>query len=156
MSCNIYSQKDSISVARNILYIEAAGIGGYGSINYERIVISKKKWMLNIRSGISTYHIKDYTTTFNPDIIIPFSINGLYGTNHKIELGIGQTLTNIVYADVTAFKPKRKTHIYTTGSIGYRYQKNTGGLFFRCTYTPIIGFNDTFKHWAGVSFGYSF
>lgn len=151
-----FSQNDSTQITHNLLYIEVAGAGGYGSINYERVIIIKKYLMFAIRFGMSTYHIKDYTNKFNPDIMIPLFINGYYGKNHKIELGIGQTFANIVHADFTEFKPKRVTNFHTVFSIGYRYQKNIGGIFFRCAYTPIIEFNDYFRNWVGISFGYSF
>lgn len=149
-----FSQVDSI--ARNQIYLEVAGVCGYGSINYERIMYSKKYLMFATRCGISTYHIKDYTNRFNPDILIPLAINGYYGKSHKIELGVGEIFSNIVHAGENDFKPKRITKLHTILSIGYRYQKNKGGMVLRCTYTPIIEFNNYLRHWAGISFGYSF
>jgi len=151
-----FSQNDSTHIAHNILYIELAGVGGYGSINYERVVFFKNKMMFGMRCGISSYHINDYSNTFNPDIVIPLSINAYYGKNHKAEIGVGETISNIVHADFANFKPKRETKFHTIFSIGYRYQKNAGGIFFRCTYTPIFEFNKYLRHWAGISFGFSF
>lgn len=151
-----FSQIDSTHISRNIVYLEVAGVAGYGSVNYERVMFSKKIFTFAMRLGISTYHIKDYTNKFNPDILIPLSINGYYGKNHKIELGVGQTFTNIVHADLTNFKSKRISNFHTNFSIGYRYQRNTGGIVFRCAYTPIIEFNQHLRHWAGISCGYSF
>jgi hypothetical protein len=84
------------------------------------------------------------------------TINGFYGQNHKIELGVGETFSNIVHVGITDFKPKRITNFHTILSIGYRYQKKSNGIVFRCAYTPIIEFNSYFRHWAGISFGYSF
>lgn len=156
ISHDTFSQIDSNHIAHNIIHLEVAGVGGYGSINYERVIYSKKHLMFSMRVGISTYHIKDYTNKFNPDILIPLTINGYYGKNHKIELGIGQTFANIVHADITDFKPKRITNFHTILSIGYRYQKNARGIVFRCAYTPIIEFNRYFRHWAVISLGYSF
>ncbi|UCH14728.1 MAG: hypothetical protein JSV22_01895 [Bacteroidales bacterium] len=150
------SQKDSTHFTRNLIYLEVAGVGGYGSVNYERVIYSKKYLMLAMRFGMSSYHIKDYTNKFNPDILIPLSINGFYGKNHKIELDVGQTFANIVHADLSGFKPERITNFHTNFSVGYRYQKNTGGIVFRCAYNLIIEFNRYFRHWAGISFGYSF
>lgn len=151
-----FAKNDSLYIANNILYLEVAGIGGYGSINFERVVLRKNNLMLGVRLGVSTYHVEDYTNEFNPDIIIPFSVNGCYGRNHKIELDFGETFTNIVHADQTDFTPVRISGFHTNLSIGYRYQKNNGGIFFRCTYTPILEFNEYFRQWAGASVGYSF
>ena len=156
ISHETFSQIDSTHIARNLIYLEVAGVGGYGSINYERVIYSKKYLIFSMRVGLSSYHIKDYTNQFNPDILIPLTINGYYGINHKIELGIGETFANIVHADITDFKTKRITNFHTILSIGYRYQKRTGGIVFRCAYTPIIEFNRYFRHWAGISLGYSF
>ncbi len=151
-----FSQIDSNHFARNVIYLEAAGVGGNGSINFERILYGKEYLMFTVRCGISTYHIVDYSNKLNPDILIPFALNGLYGQNHKIELGVGETYSNIVHSDLTDFKPKRVSNFNTIFSIGYRYQKNTGGIVFRCAYTPIVEFNKYLRHWAGISFGYSF
>lgn len=156
ISHETFSQKDAAHIARNLLYLEVGGVGGYGSVNYERVVFGKKNLMFGMRFGMSTYHIKDYTNKFNPDILMPLLVNGYYGKNHKIELGIGQTFASIIHANITDFKPTRITNFHTNFSIGYRYQKNTGGIVFRFAYTPIIDFNNYFRHWVGVSCGYSF
>ena len=156
LSHESFSQIDSSHIARNVIFIEVAGVAGYGSINYERVMYDKKYLMFAMRCGLGTYHIVDYTNIINPDIIIPFTMNGFYGQNHKIEFGVGETFSNIVHADLNDFKPKRVSNFNTIFSIGYRYQKNTGGIVFRCAYTPIIEFNRYLRHWAGVSFGYSF
>ncbi len=151
-----FSQTDSTDLERNHLYLELAGAGGYGSINYERVIYLKEHFTFTVRAGISTQHIVDFTNKFNPDIIVPFALNGLYGLNHKLELGIGETYSNIVHVSLTNFNPKRESSFSTYFSIGYRYQKKEGRFVFRCVYTPIIEFNKYLRHWAGISFGYSF
>ena len=156
ISKSIFSQKDSLNIAHNVIFIEVAGAGAYGSVTYERVLYNKKLLMFTTRLGISTYHINDFTNNFNPDILLPISINGCYGNNNKIEFGIGQTFASIVHADITDYEPKRITNFHTIFSIGYRYQKDTKGIFFRCVYTPIIEFNSSFRNWAGISVGYSF
>lgn len=150
-----YAKKDTIFTAKNILYIELVGIGGCGSLNYERILISKKIFMFSIRSGISAYHLKDYLNKFNPDILIPLSIYNCFGKNHKIELGLGMTYINTVHTDFTDYKVMRINDYYTNFNIGYRYQKTKDGFSFRLAYTPII-LNNKYKNWAGISMGYTF
>jgi hypothetical protein len=156
ISGQTFSQIDSAYIARNAIFTELGGVGGYGSINYERVIYRKISLMLAMRCGISTYHILDYTNKINPDVIIPFTMNAFYGKNHKIELGIGETFSSIVHTGQTDFKPKRIKNFHTIISIGYRYQKKRGGKVFRCAYTPIIEFNRDLRHWGGISFGYSF
>ena len=63
------SQIDTNQVGKNLIYIEGAGIGGYGSLNYERVILNKTNLWLCTRVGLSTYNLKDYTNNFNSDII---------------------------------------------------------------------------------------
>ena len=150
------SQTDTNQVSWNIIYIEAFGIGGYGSLNYERIIPVKAKLRIGLRIGVSTYNIKDYTTEFNPDIIIPIAINGIYGNDHKVEFGFGQTISNMVQVSHSNWEPERETHIHANFTIGYRYQKDKGGVVIRCSYTPIIELYKYYRHWGGISIGYAF
>ncbi|MDQ3191054.1 MAG: hypothetical protein M3Q58_05620 [Bacteroidota bacterium] len=151
------SQNDTlVRAANNSLYIEAGGIAGYGSVNYEKFLLKKNNFKLVSRIGISTYHLRDYTTRFNPDIIIPLAVNFLFGKNHNVEFGVGQTFTKIVYSPSFDINPKRKTNLSSNITIGYRYHKTEGGFVFRCGYTPIIENNKYFRHWAGISFGFAF
>ncbi len=151
-----FSQKTSEEIARNSIYLEAGGIGGFGSLNYERMVFIKNHFTFAARFGLSTYNIKDYTNKFNPDLVFPIVLNACYGKNHKIECGIGETFTALVQADLEALKPKRTTNFHLNFNIGYRYQKNTGGIILRCGYTPIITYHQYYRHWLGVSIGYAF
>ena len=141
---------------RHICYLEIAGIGGYGSLNYENVLYQKNNFMLNIRSGISTYRLTDYMNKFNPDIIIPLAANVLYGKKHCVEFGLGQTLTTIVYSNPINFEKSRSNQVSSNGTLGYRFQKSEGGIVFRGGYMPIVENNKYFRHWAGVSFGYAF
>jgi hypothetical protein len=150
------AQGDSTHRTSAIIYLEAGGAGGYGSLNYEKLCYHNKNFLLSLRAGVGTYRLEDYTAKFNPDILFPFAINACYGRDHKVELGVGQTLAAIVQPRGTDFKPKRLMSFHSNFSIGYRYQKNKNGLFFRCAYTPVIEFNRYFRHWAGISIGYCF
>lgn len=151
-----FSQKDSVHVAHNVIYAEIAGMAGYGSVNYERVFNLKLNFMISARAGLSTYNIKDYTEKFNPDILIPIAVYGSYGKNHKIEIGVGQLFESTIQANITEFKPERTYDFNTVFSVGYRYQKRSGGLFLRAAYTPIIDHTGFFRHWGGISLGYSF
>lgn len=148
--------QDTARLARNAIYLEAAGAGGYGSVNYERAMYSGKKIVLAIRTGAGTYHILDYRIKFNPDVLIPVSVNACYGQDHKLELGVGQTIAFIVHAMVTEADPRRMINFHTCFNLGYRYQKMMEGIVLRCTYTPMIEFNKYIRHWAGISIGYLF
>ncbi len=142
--------------ALNSIYIEALGMGGYGSVNYERLLLQQKKLHIGVRLGVGTYRLRDFETNLNPDITIPFSVNAYYGKTHHIEVGVGQTFTSIVGASPYDFEVERTNNLSSNLTIGYRYQKSSRGLVFRVNYSPIISSSRPYKHWFGMSIGYSF
>ncbi|MBD78722.1 MAG: hypothetical protein CL840_07370 [Crocinitomicaceae bacterium] len=152
----LQAQIDKDSIAKNVVFIEAFGVGGYGSINYERILPLKSPIAFGFRIGVSTYYILDFQRNFNPDLIFPFGVNYIYGHDHRIELGIGQTLSSIVMANNLDGNAKRRTQLSATASLGYRYQPEIGGLFIRLVYSSIYERYTRFQHWGGLSFGYVF
>lgn len=146
----------SEKAADNAIYLEIHGVGGYGSVNYERNVFRKSNIKIALRIGFSTIHFYDFTNKFNPDLIIPLLINGLYGNKHNIEFGIGQTFSSIVQSNSTDYFPARENSFSTNFTLGYRYQKPSGGIIFRIAYTPVIEKNKSYRHWGGISIGYAF
>ena len=143
-------------MAANTVYLEVFGMGGYGSINYERLVLRHKNLHVGVRLGAGTYRLRDFETHINPDITVPFAVNAYYGKTHHIELGVGQTFTSIVKASPVDFKVMRDNSFSSNINIGYRYQKHSKGMMFRMNYNPIMSTNSVFKHWYGVSIGYAF
>ncbi len=156
LSYELKSQTAIQEKARNAVYLEVGGIGSYGSLNYERLVLVKSNLSLGLRIGFSSYRLKDFTNEFNPDLIIPLAISGLYGKQHKLEVGLGQAMTSIVRANPSNFEAERELDLHANFIIGYRYQKEKGGLLIRMAYTPIIEFYKNYRHWAGLSIGYAF
>jgi hypothetical protein len=153
----VNAQSDTVvKFATNILYLEIAGPGGFGSLNFEKLFLNENLLKAGFRSGVSTGHILDYVNKFNPDIILTFAINSYYGNNHKLETGIGQTISNIVHFDTSEGRAIRKTNFSSNLTLGYRYQQNDDGILFRCSYTPILENNKKFRNWFGFSFGYAF
>lgn len=140
----------------NSVYIEALGMGGYGSVNYERLLYKHKKLHIGVRLGVGTYRLRDFETNLNPDITVPVSFNAYYGKTHHVEIGIGQTFTSIVGASSVDFKVDRQNTLNSNFTVGYRYQKSSRGMMLRVNYSPIISLNQPFKHWYGLSVGYSF
>ena len=151
----VLSQNDSLQRKRNAVFVEAGGLGGFGSLNYERLFIFPL-FKLGTRLGISTQGLKDFRNTINPSIILPISVSGLFGNIHHAEIGIGQTFSNHVYAHHDDGQPYRKTALHTSFTLGYRYQKVSGGFLLKAAYTPLIENNSAFRHWAGLSVGYAY
>lgn len=154
-SVSVGSFAQDTTVASNAIYLELGGNAGYGSLNYERMILSKNKFQLSVRAGLSTLKMVDYRDKFNPDIIIPVALNVTYGNNHKIETGIGSTYTNMVNVGGN-LSPERTSVLNGNLHLGYRYQKSNGGILFRVCYTPLFESFNSFRHWAGISVGYTF
>lgn len=150
------SQSKKVQQAKNIIYVEMGGTGGLGSINYERIIVQKGLLNIGTRIGMIGYNYFDFTNKFNPDFNFPFSINGFYGQTHKIEFGVGQTITSINHINTTDYTTQRLTNIHANLTIGYRFQKSEGGIVFGINYNPIFDHYKTFRSWGGVSVGYAF
>lgn len=147
---------EKVELAKHLVFVEVGGYGGYGSVNYEYLVKKVNNFKFSARVGLSTYHLYDYTNSLNPDIIIPIGINGSFGSNHNVDFGIGQTISSTVSVDKLNYKTKRNSTLNTNFSIGYRYQKEAGGILFKMAYSPIIEENKIFTHWALVAVGFSF
>jgi len=132
---------------RKSIYLEVAGSGGIGSINYEKLFSVRKNIEFTWRAGLSFAPIdKNNGTGF----VFPIMINSLIGKNsHKLELGLGQGVT---------ITTKGNFFTLTTAVLGYRYQPAAKKWFYRVTYTPLISYLVDFQiqQWAGVSIGYTF
>lgn len=146
---------------RNLIYLEAFGAGGYGSLNYERVIFQQKNKLtpnlkIGVRLGISTFHLKDFNNKFNPDVIIPVAINAIYGKTHHLEVGFGQTFSNVTQTNSMTFAVERQTTLNSNFTAGYRYQKSERGIIFRLNYSPIISSDKLYNSWFGLSIGYGF
>ncbi len=144
-------------LARNTVFIELLGNAGLGlySVNYDRIVYHKAQFGLSIRGGFSlmpTSNRSIFVLTF------PILVNLIHGKkNNHFEFGFGCTFQPVVGA-------KSPVNRYPlTANISYRYQKPSGGFFFKVGYTPVYYYEDEddatniiSRCLIGISFGYSF
>ena len=129
------------------IFLEIAGSGGLGSINYEQQFYKKQKTELTWRAGLSFAPVDKNNGN---GIIFPLMVNSIIGKNaHKLEFGLGQGIT---------VNTKGSFFTLTTAAVGYRYQPVAKKWFYRVTYTPLISylFNFQIQQWAGISIGYSF
>ncbi len=140
---------------KNAVYLEVLGSGGWFSLNYERKIWAYKKLSLQLRGGAGTYRLKDYKGQWNPDLVLPFSAIARYGHRHQAELGLGQTLSSLPQYDAQQQAPKRSLSLSTHAMAGYRYIASSG-LLLGISYTPILEFQRSIRHWLGVSIGYAF
>lgn len=156
LAINGHAQTEKTAINKNIIHAEAGGIGGYGSLNYERMIDLPGLFSLSGRVGAGTIRIYDFTSAFNPDLLFPVTVNGFYGKDHKIHLGFGQLIANTIHASHQDGNPIRETNLHTNFAIGYRYQKPSGRLVLGISYTPLIEFKQNFRHWGALTVGFAF
>ena len=138
------------------LILEAAGIGSYGSLSYEKNLMKKNNIRFNASIGLSTLGIIDFDGKFNPDVIIP--IKGMILLNwkkHHLVLGIGQVFSSFPRVERPALDTQRKNTISGSTLLGYRWQNRAKRFFVQATYSPVWQQYKRFRHWGGLSFGFS-
>ncbi|MES2733026.1 MAG: hypothetical protein V4714_14855 [Bacteroidota bacterium] len=143
---------------RNAFYVEAMGKGPYYSVNYDRIIRVRTKWSYSFRVGVSL--VADGWSV--PLGIHAFTTPG----NHHLELGLGVTPYVDHYRTFLSKNDRSDKYLYVVPSVGYRYQKPEGGLFFTAGLAPYIFLDPpstdvfdvtpSYKLWAGVAVGFSF
>lgn len=139
-----FSQDDHKQKA---IYLEIAGSGGLGSINYEQTFFTKDRFHLNWRAGLSLAPVDKNNGV---GIVFPLMVHGNYGnSSHQLDVGFGQGLT---------FTSRGNFFALTTASVGYKYNPSSKKIFLRFSYTPLISYllDFQYQHWGGVSIGYSF
>lgn len=131
---------------RKSVFLEIAGSGGLGSINYEKTFLKKNFSELTWRAGLS---IAPIDKNNGAGFVFPLMAHSIIGKSvHKIEFGLGQGITITTKGNFFAL---------TTASLGYRYQHEEKKWFYRVTYTPLISYLVDFQvqQWAGLSIGYT-
>jgi hypothetical protein len=144
---SIYGQntKDTSRIAKNTLHLELLGNAGVSSFNYDRILLSKNKFKISGRIGISLDFLENGS--------YPIEFNFLFGKKNNLETGIGYTFIVYSIEDIIHDSP----FVY---SLGYRFQKPNGGFFFK---TALVLFIHEPKMYSkknalsmGLAFGYTF
>ncbi len=131
---------------RRGVFLEIAGSGGLGSLNYESIFFQRDLIDLSFRSGLSIAPIDRNNGT---GLVFPVMLNALIGRqHHRLEAGIGQGIT---------ITTRGSFYLLTTMALGYRFQRRDSPWFYRVTYTPLLSYllDVQYQHWAGISVGYT-
>jgi len=147
-------------IPRSAIYIELFGNSGLYSVNYDYIWFYRPKLKNAIRIGgaifPNNYYIEQSLVLEDNFILFP-------GNNH-LELGLGLTLQRRFNG--LCNQPERyawENLWWGMGRIGYRYQTQDEGFFFRTGATPIFYSKNScncefpyFQFWVGMSLGVSF
>lgn len=139
-------------ILSSAINIDLGGKAGLAAINYERVIIGRKKLQLASGIGIGSFKVIDFRNKFNPDLLIPFGLHLLLGgPKHKAVLGGGLTAQSLVIA-----KNECITRYYGLAGYfkaGYRFHFSDNKFFMQLSYTPIIDRGFPLRHWGGLSFG---
>lgn len=134
-----------------ILGFEAGGPAGLAAIHYEFSKQLNKQWQVGPTLSLGSFKVVDFQNRFNPDFIIPISLQSIYGSQkHRLVTALGLTASNIVYAKETGVQ--RNWQIAYFGRVAYRFHPSTSSKFaFQISYIPMINDDGYCRHWAGVS-----
>jgi hypothetical protein len=154
-------------VANNVFYAEGFGNGGIVSINYEGMIRVNPVFDLSIRFGVSTIPRMENIDFEYHGVGLPMEFNQIFalkdGSASHLEIGEGlfwffnKKDGDDIIRSIGAF----------TLRTGYRYQKITGGFFFKASAMIFLYVYDSritnsgFDHqvlypWGGIAVGYSF
>jgi hypothetical protein len=144
-------------------FIELYGAGGGITANIEHKFADFRRSMVTARLGYGKH--KYHGTANHMFTGIPITCSFVSGKrNHHRELGAGFLFAE-GNQDEAGFNVVNKS-IFVVPFIGYRYQRPSGGLFFKIQYTPLIKVKEyadsnryrsqigQFIHTAGISVGY--
>lgn len=152
------------ALKKNSVYLELVGIGGYGSINYERNFYITENNGINAGLGISYFQNNDIQYPG-----IPFRLNYFYKMNrHNFSTGFA---FRFFQTEVTFF-PSYDSSLYGSDiptlveivagifafTLEYRYSISKDKFFIGMGLTPFIGrsYANGIKLWGEVQIGYKF
>jgi hypothetical protein len=121
------------SVKRNSVSLEIGGTGFLYSFNYDRVLLINDN--IRFTANIGTWYIPTVENYLDFNIIgLTAGASTLFGKNkHFAEFGI-----NFSYFYMRDFEDNIYNTILQPIRLGYRYQKDQGGLFLRASIMPII------------------
>lgn len=134
------------TIPKKAVYFELGGNGGFYSVNYDRIIFSRKTVHLSLRVGFAVYpNVGSITETY----LFPIEVNFIMGKqNHFIELGLGQVIAAV--KDNEKFEMFR----YNTLKVGYKYVSKRR-LFLRVGAVAHVQESDS-SIWPGIGIGKAF
>jgi len=125
------------------IFFEALGNGIVYSINYERSLIDSGRFDVSPRVG-GSYCPKGLCSEHGdiPSLVIGAHFISKFSEKHHLDIGTGFTYfqnhsTTFSLISFDQIVTPRNFLLFVP-SIGYRFDKNTKGLNFRISYTPLI------------------
>ncbi|MFK7809997.1 MAG: hypothetical protein AB8F74_19485 [Saprospiraceae bacterium] len=138
---------------KNFISIALLGPGTYYSLNYGRVLLSKSKYRLDATMGVSSFRLRDFTDSFNPDFVLPIGLEFITGGKHQFVVGLGNTTSSLVKISSIDFRKQRSWDQHGYLLLGYRYQKTESPYFFGLAYNPLLERYSVFRNWGIVTIG---
>ncbi len=144
-------QKVNSDYKLNSVYFELGGNGLFYSFGYDRLFKISNISKFSLGSGLTYSYSGD-----SGGFWVSPQINYLIGSNHNFEIGIGITIPIILESNIDLYP------LCLIYRIGYRYQKEEGGLLFRIGFTPFSVLStrglivQPIIPWAGIAIGWTF
>ncbi len=137
-------------IRKNSVYIEFLGSSPLlYNVTYDRLFVGEGPIRLSAAVGLQYIFDRDIDAALNSDFSMTPQLNMLFGRKHYFEFGVGAAFPFGGGGTVFPFR------------LGYRFQKEEGGLFFKAAFTPIYFpgdgiFGSPFLPWGGLAAGYTF
>lgn len=158
------------SFAKNAIYGELAGNGGFYTINYERFLredVSIRVGAMYMSISLSAGSGQNMAESKGTWMTFPvlFEYTGVHAGPHALNLGAGLDFFYFSGSAGTFEATASSSGVLpaATVDIGYRYSDPKGGFLFKIAYTPFVfvtaetqNFSQKVQHWAGLSFGWRF
>ncbi|MCF8218396.1 MAG: hypothetical protein K9I29_03450 [Bacteroidales bacterium] len=159
LSYGLFAQME----AKNNVFIEAFGVTGRYSVNYERLFMNKEALNLAMRAGISYISGNIYTSNY----LYPVSVSLIkqLRKSHYFEFrlfGSNQFYKDEDYSNCGPGGPcdpeTITVHNFYPGlGMGYRYQPALGGLYFSgMVQKRFIKDETTWRDFVSLGMGYAF
>ena len=148
-----FSQKNEFS--NNEIVLDLGGIGGFGALSFQKKMFEINQVQISGKLGISFFRFKDFTQTFNPDILVPFSINlNRQFNKFGFQIGIGQTVSSIVTVSSNFQSKERENTVSGSLMLGMKFDNPQKRMTYSIFYSPIFQQYNRYRHWGGMSIGF--
>ncbi|MCE3282407.1 MAG: hypothetical protein K0Q66_1144 [Chitinophagaceae bacterium] len=158
-----------LSATGKAVYLEALGIGGLYSLNFDTRLVKGKQDGWGIRAGLEYCRVRTinyYGDTLQQDVFgLPLMVNYLLGKgNNFLELGLGVTYFirrpngELLSEQEEYTIPKlgiRPPAVLGSMMVGYRYVPEGKGMMFGASFNPLLGNNYGYPS-VGLKIGYKF
>lgn len=136
------AQTSQPAEGRHMLYVEGLGSSLIYSLNYEGIIVRKKSFQFSVRAGLGAFpqYFFDFNNNWlSPTLVIPMEpIICIGKKNSRFEASFGYThfITPNAIDSVNIYESYSAYNGTLSVTLGYRFEKPTGGFFLR---TGMVG-----------------